>query len=123
VSLTVPYATAYEEEWVTRDVFERKRHRGLKHVFFQRRYDDEALESRLVAASGLREVERSYFGETGLRFDRRWNRLPLAVRLPLAWAQPFFERAFLRELPAEEKEKAIGVALTLSKEGVARSDG
>lgn len=121
-ALTVPYSPSYEEEWVTHDVFERKRRRGQKQVFFQRRYDNEALERRLIAPSGLREIERAYFGETGIRFDRRWNRLPQAARLPFAWAQPFFERAFLCELPAEEKEKAIGVALTLSKEGAAESD-
>jgi SAM-dependent methyltransferase len=95
LSLTVPFATRYAEEWVGRDVFERRR-RSAERLFFQRRYDTAALEKRIIAPSGLREVERAYFGEPALRFDRYWNRLPMALRLPVAWAQPFFERAFLR---------------------------
>lgn len=115
VCLTVPFAAGgYSETWVRRDVFERRRGRG-ERVFFQRRYDHEALERRLVRPSGLRLESLSYFGEPWLPFDRFWNALPMAARLPLAWAQPLFERALLRELPPERADKAIGVALTLVK--------
>jgi len=115
VCLTVPFAARCEEEWVRHDVFERRR-RGNERVFFQRRYDDEALERRLVAPSGLREVGRAYFGEPGFRFERRWSRIPPAFRAGLAWLQPLFERAFLRELDPSRHERAIGVAMTLVKE-------
>jgi SAM-dependent methyltransferase len=115
VCLTVPFSSQYEEEWVSRDVFERRR-RSTEKLFFQRRYDPDALQKRLVGPSGLREVERVYFGEPLARFDRYWNRLPMTLRLPLAWAQPFFERAFLRPLDEAARDRAIGVALTLMKE-------
>ena len=120
--LTVPFSTKYEEEWVGRDVFERRRQRGEK-VFFQRRYDNDSLERRLVAPSGLRQGERAYFGEPALPFDRWWNRLPMAARLPFAWAQPFCERLLLRELDEGRRDRAIGVALTLTKEGGASGGG
>ena len=114
--LTVPFSWRYEEEWVGRDVFERRR-RSTEKLFFQRRYDTAALEKRLIAPSGLREIERAYFGEPALKFDRYWNHLPMALRLPLGWAQPFAELALLRELDESRRERAIGVALTLVKEG------
>ena len=116
VCITVPFATRYAEDWVGRDVYERRRSGG-ERLFYQRRYDDEALERRLVAPSGLAIREVVYFGEPRLRFDRFWNGLPMPARLPFAWAQPLFERAFLRELAAGERERAIGVALTLEKQG------
>jgi SAM-dependent methyltransferase len=116
VCLTVPFSMRYEEEWVSRDVFERRR-RSTEKLFFQRRYDTEALQKRLIGPSGLRETERAYFGEPVARFDRYWNHLPMSLRLPLAWAQPLFERAFLRELDETARSRAIGVALTLVKEG------
>ena len=114
--LTVPFAVGgYSETWVRRDVFERRR-RLAERIFFQRRYDPEALERRLVQPSGLRLESLTYFGEPWLPFDRFWNALPLAARLPFAWAQPLFERALLRELAPERMDRAIGVALTLVKE-------
>jgi SAM-dependent methyltransferase len=115
VCLTVPFAERYEEEWVRRDVFERRRH-GNERIYYQRRYDDEALERRLVAPSGLREVRRRYFGEPGLRFERYWSRIPLPFRVGPAWLQPLFERTFLREMNHGRHERAIGVGLTLVKE-------
>jgi SAM-dependent methyltransferase len=113
--LTVPFALRYSEDWVGQDVFERRR-KSRERVFFQRRYDLKALRERLIEPSGLRETTRVYFGEPGLPFDRYWNRLPVLMRLPAAWAQPLFERAFLRELDEPQCERAIGVALTLTKE-------
>ncbi|MGD0114743.1 MAG: methyltransferase domain-containing protein [Dehalococcoidia bacterium] len=115
VCLTVPFASRYEEDWVRRDVFERRR-LGNQKVFYQRRYDDETLARRLIAPSGLREDGRRYFGEPGIRLDRYWNRVPLPLRSGLAWLQPLFERAFLRELDRGRHERAVGVALTLVKE-------
>lgn len=116
--LTVPYrAGGYREEFVARDVFERRRSSARERLFFQRRYDDEALKRRLIAPSGLRVEEIVYFGEPALPFDPLWSRLPMAARLPFAWAQPFVEWALLRELDGGRREKAIGAALTLVKQG------
>jgi hypothetical protein len=65
--------------------------------------------------------ERAHLGEPVLLFDRWWNRLPLAARPPFAWAQPLCERAFLREPDEIREDRAIGVALTLVKQGGASS--
>ena len=101
--LTVPFSRWYAEEWVGRDVFERRR-RSTEKLFFQRRYDPEALQKRLITPSGLREVERAYFGEPAVRFDRRWNRLPMAARLPFRLGAA----ALRARLPARARRWAAG---------------
>lgn len=114
--LTVPFHHhEYGETWVKGDVFERRQRRRGERLFYQRRYNSEALERRLAEPSGLRLEGVTYFGEPAVPFDRFWNALPMMARLPLGWAQPLFEAAFLRELETGRVERAIGVALTLVK--------
>lgn len=113
--VTVPYALrGYSETFVRHDVYER-RHNGSGPLFYQRRYDDDALQRRLVDPSGLKAAALTYFGEPGLRIDPWWNRLPLATRAPLLWAQPVLERLFLQVLQPARRDRAIGVAITLEK--------
>jgi len=69
-------------------------------VFYQRHYDVAALEQRLLAPSGLREVERVYFGDYGFQFFERvlQRRLPgplKPLRALYKWATPHFARRFL----------------------------
>lgn len=49
--------------------------------------------------------------------DLTATHLSMALRLPLAWAQPLFERALLPELSGASEGGPSGVALTLVKEG------
>ena len=114
VALTVPFAAAYVEEMVAEDVYERHR-QGQELVFFQRRYDDEALRERLITPSGLEVLGITYFGEPVFRFEPLWNRIPLALRLPVLWTAPILARMLLRELPAGNHDAAVGAALVLRK--------
>ena len=113
-ALTVPFAATYGEEFVPSDVYERQRH-GQELVFYQRRYDDAALHRRLIEPSGLEVAELRYFGEPRVPFEPTWNRLPLALRLPWLWAQPFIAQLLLRDLAAADHGCALGVALVLRK--------
>jgi SAM-dependent methyltransferase len=114
VVLTVPFdSRSYLEEWVQGDVYERKSEG--KPVFYQRRYDYASLSRRLVQPSGLTLDQVVYFGEPGFKFERYWNRIPMKLKVPLLWAQPFLARIFLRRLDAEEVRHACGVALVLVK--------
>lgn len=104
--LTVPYGPEFAERT------------GTAHTAaFERRYDETALEQRLIAPSGLNEVGRVYFGEPGFRVSRLWFALPGPVRLPLRRLGPALAQRFLSPLGAGERDRAEGVCLTLSKPG------
>ncbi len=97
--LTVPLASEHREEYWERDVWMR-RYTGSP-VFFQYVYDRASLERRVVRPSGLKLVEETLIGESGLPltdwvYSPRWHR-PLE---PLRLLFPFMARHTLRELPA-----------------------
>jgi SAM-dependent methyltransferase len=112
--LTVPFAEKYVEEHVASDVYERKR-KASELVFYQRRYDYESLHLRLIAPSSLQLQNLTLFGEPTFRFEPTWNRIPLVLKLPWLWTQPFVARAFLRELSKEGAAAANGCVITLAK--------
>ena len=107
--LTVPFDPhEYSEEWLAGAVFEREA--GDAAQFYQRRYDEEALNERLATpALALEHVD--YFGEPHVSFEPTWNRIPMMWKLPALWAQPLLARLFLRRLGAEPRPGALGVAL------------
>lgn len=115
VTLTVPFrAAGYWEEYVRGDVYER---RGAQApTFYQRHYDRTTLDRRLIAPSGLRLVETTYFGEPGPRFERYWNRIPMRWKIPLLWAQPFLAALLFKALPPDQLHAACGVGLLLAKD-------
>ncbi len=116
VCLTVPFdVSGYREEWVRGDVYERKFRK--EEVFYQRHYDMDGLNDRLVAPSGLRLERIEYFGEPGFQFERYWNGVPMKWKVPLLWAQPFLARFLFKRLPPERIDRATGVALLLRKGG------
>jgi SAM-dependent methyltransferase len=115
LTLTVPFKTSgYREDWLRGDVYERAGD-GAGSTFYQRYYDYDTLQARLVAPSELECAEIVYFGEPTFQFEPYWNRVPLKWKLPLLWAQPFIARALLRKLPADQMSRACGVALKLTK--------
>ncbi len=60
--LTTPLNDGYARDWfLQQDVYGEKF--TSKPVFFQRHYDVESFNERIVAASGLVERERTYFGD------------------------------------------------------------
>lgn len=114
VVLTVPFrAAGHRDEYVSGDVYERKA-TGAP-TFYQRRYDLRTLHERLVAPSGLDLTGVIPFGEPLVPFERYWNAVPLAWKLPVLWAQPFVAKALLRRLAMDRVHAACGVALRLTK--------
>jgi SAM-dependent methyltransferase len=115
LTLTVPFkASGYREDWVRGKVYERAGD-ASGSTFYQRHYDEDTLNTRLIAPSELAGEQIVYFGEPGLQFEPYWNRVPMKWKLPLLWAQPFIARAFLRKLPVDRVSSACGVALKLRK--------
>jgi SAM-dependent methyltransferase len=113
VALTVPYSAAgYRETFRNQSVFEREQVDGAP-IFYQRHYDEAALFDRIVVPSGLKLVAIDYFGEPGIKYERRWGRLPSVLRVPLAWTQPFAAQLFLKPLPPSRSADALGVCVTL----------
>jgi len=73
VLLTVPWANEYKETWLDKDVYGRK-YQGLP-LFWQRQYDPESIEERIVRPGGWRLVERIYVGERWVPFERIARRI------------------------------------------------
>jgi SAM-dependent methyltransferase len=113
-TLTVPFrAVGYYEEFVKGDVYERRGTGGP--TFYQRHYDMDALQRRLIGPSHMRLTGMTFFGEPGLQFEQYWNRIPMKWKIPLLWAQPLLAKLFLRELDSTRLDRACGVALRLEK--------
>jgi SAM-dependent methyltransferase len=74
IVITTPYGTAYRETFVQRRVYEREQE-GNKPIFFERHYDREALERRLLSAGGARVVDLELWGEGTIRMERILSRL------------------------------------------------
>jgi SAM-dependent methyltransferase len=113
-TLTVPFrADGYQDEFINGVVFERDG--DGSPTFYQRRYDVEALRTRLVEPSGLVLTDTTYFGEPRVRFEAVWNRIPMRWKVPLLWAQPFLAKLFLKPVGLDRLDAAVGVALRLEK--------
>ena len=100
--LTVPFAKQYDEETINPELY-RKFYYGLREqetsstptVFWQRKYDSNALRSRLIDASGLIVSVTELYGERWFAFERFYASLPSALRVLLSLPGPLFSRLFL----------------------------
>jgi len=63
---------------------------------FTRVYDEKAIDTRILAPSGLTLVNKIYFGEQRFSFSRKWYRLPFCLRLPFRWLTPLLSLLFLQ---------------------------
>jgi SAM-dependent methyltransferase len=102
--VTVPYGTKYELI-----------DSGPHVPDFERRYDDSALQQRLLTPSTLVETERIYFGEPDFRASSIWYGTPRILRLPLRRITPRLARRWLARIPHDERSRACGVCLVLDK--------
>jgi hypothetical protein len=95
-------------------------------VFYQRHYDVASVQQRLIAPSGLRELDRAYFGDYGFQFFERvlQRKLPgplKPLRALYKWATPLFASRFLTysDRPVSRRDMATntasGVILVLTK--------
>jgi SAM-dependent methyltransferase len=114
----------FKEHFVQEDVYGEAFQK--EPVFYQRHYDVPSVERRLIAPSGLREVERVYFGDYGFQFFERvlQRRLPgplKPLRALYKWATPHFARRFLTysDKPVSRADMAVntaaGVIVVLTK--------
>jgi SAM-dependent methyltransferase len=111
-AITVPYAPKYEEResspWVE---------------YFERSYDDAAIERRLVAPSGLNVRSRLYFGERPNPFARWYYRdVPWPLRTAAEVAAPAVSAAVSRSSPVPFVG-AYGVLLVLTSPAATQSIG
>jgi SAM-dependent methyltransferase len=86
-------------------------------VFFQRAYDRETLEQRLVRPSGLRLVDLSFWGERRVPVEHVIlnRRVPLIARMLLYPAHLLLARLFLSPLAETEPSRKKVACLTLRK--------
>lgn len=94
-------------------------------VFFQRHYDVESFNNRIVRTSMLKERERLYFGDYGFQFSEKFMYVPWPwkpLKIFYQWATPFFARMFCsyRDYPISRPDMhmytASGVFVVLGKE-------
>lgn len=92
--------------------------------FYQRHYDMEGIQNRLIDASGLKEVKRIYFGEYGYPVGQKflfpsWKKNPLKIFYK--WASPILANKYLTysDLPISNSSMSVdtasGVILVLQK--------
>jgi SAM-dependent methyltransferase len=86
-------------------------------VFFQRAYDRDTLERRLVRPSGLRLVDLSFWGERRLPIEHLilHRRIPRVARIVLYPAHLLLARLFLRPLAETEPSRKKVACFTLRK--------
>ena len=111
--IQVPFRPTYEEVHVARDVYGRK-YDGTAKVFFERRYDAAALNTRIIQAAPLRLVSLSYHRERW-PFLALWGRVPFPFRVPLMWLEPFWAMLFLERTRNPMAPEIRGAYLTFEK--------
>ena len=113
--LTVPFAACYYESTIDHEIYYKKPVDG-KPVFFERHYNARALQTRLVAPSGLRLTAMEYYGERWVPFERVYWRLPRLPRMALSILGPFFSRLFLYRVSQDSLGSARAALLVLRKD-------
>jgi SAM-dependent methyltransferase len=90
-----------------------------ERVFFQRAYDRETLEGRLLRPSGLSLVDLSFWGERTIPVEHAIlnRRIPRAVRMLAYPAHIALARLFLRRLTETEPSQKKVACFTLRKTG------
>ena len=107
VLLTVPVASEYRETWLEGDVYDRK-YKG-EPLFWQRYYDEQSIEERIVRPGGWRLVERIYVGERWVPFERASRRvLGSALFEALGLLHPLAAAAFIISSPEIESFRRPG---------------
>lgn len=112
--LTVPFAPRYREDTIDYQIYFKDSAPG-KPVFWQRRYDLEALEARLIVPSCLSVSTIEYFGERWFSFEQFYERLPQLLRIIFSVPGPAFSKLFLYKLDEGASSAAKTALLVLRK--------
>lgn len=113
--LTVPAFREYRIITAEKTVYDREY--DHEPVFFERVYDEEAIEKRLLSAAPFRVIEKTFFGQPFYDFSLLWwTRLPFVVKVPVRWATPLMAAAFYRRVDSPRESKGLTLAcLALEK--------
>ncbi|MBI5116963.1 class I SAM-dependent methyltransferase [Candidatus Poribacteria bacterium] len=82
--IEVPYASECYNTFTEESVYERE-YNG-QPLFYQRHYDDESLQQRLISASCLVLLWKRYFAER-LPFEHYWGKIPDLCKVPFLWME------------------------------------
>jgi ubiquinone/menaquinone biosynthesis C-methylase UbiE len=118
--LTVPFAFHYYESITVEEQYYKKIVDG-KAPFYERHYDSEALQRRLLAPSGLLVESVEYFGERWFRFENFLNAFPRLLKILLAPCGPIFSKIFLTQLQGDARVAAKMAVVVLRKGKVSSS--
>jgi SAM-dependent methyltransferase len=114
VLVTTPYDTQYRETFVNRAVYEREQ-RDRQPVFYERHYDDAALQARLLSVPRAQLLDLEFWGEGAIRMETLMARLGPA-RLFLSPLEPFLSALCLRRIHRGDAGHPMAVFFTLQKQ-------
>jgi ubiquinone/menaquinone biosynthesis C-methylase UbiE len=103
--ITVPCMKNYEEEWREEDVYQLGNPKTNQKIFFQRFYDDNALQSRLFDSINVEPTIVQFFGEkeagTFFEYEKRWIQYGLkeTIKDPLHIVQDYQMFSSIDDLP------------------------
>lgn len=112
--LTVPFDLAYRETSIDYELYYKKPGAG-ESVFYQRHYDLDALQRRLIQPSGLSLAKLDFFEERWFRFEHYSSLLPRFVRILLSFLGPLFSLLFLRRVARGPSPASRAALITLRK--------
>lgn len=113
--LTVPFAGQYRESAIDHEIYYKKPANG-KPIFYERHYDRESLQSRLIRSSGLSLTGLEFYGERLFPYEHYYNALPHLLRIALAPAGPFFSKLCLSKTDQEGRPAPKMALVTLRKQ-------
>lgn len=113
--ITVPVAHQYRESSIDHEIYYKKP-ADDKPVFYERHYDQESLQSRLIRPSGLSVTGLEFYGERLFPYEHYYNALPHLLRIALAPAGAFFSKLCLSRTDQQGRPAPKMALVTLRKQ-------
>jgi SAM-dependent methyltransferase len=104
LGFSVPFSREGFDEYIEAPVYATEKRAADGRCFFQRFYDADSIEKRLIRPSGLEIVARVYLGEEFYRPGNKHERLAARLSgrwmpLLLGWCFPWIARLVMRRTP------------------------
>ncbi|MBI1275334.1 methyltransferase domain-containing protein [bacterium] len=121
--LTTPMNEGYPKEFYRQGMVYGEKSEG--GTYYQRHYDKEGVQKRLIEPTGLREVSRTYFGEYGFQFGEKFMFPAIRThpwKAAYKWSAPCFSQKFMeyRDEPVSradmKTDTSSGIILVLQKD-------